>query len=122
DKALIQLSTRYRTEDHFWFTLFHEAAHVLLHCRGQIILDSEGDQTAKIEEEANLFARRCLLKDSDFARLKELPKTYEAVIRFARSAGVSAGLVVGQMQKAGFIPFNMLNKVKRDLNWDFQGA
>jgi Zn-dependent peptidase ImmA (M78 family) len=30
-KALIQLSFRYQTDDHLWFTLFHEIAHVLRH-------------------------------------------------------------------------------------------
>ena len=28
-KALIQLSLRYRTDDHLWFTFFHEVARVI---------------------------------------------------------------------------------------------
>jgi plasmid maintenance system antidote protein VapI len=31
EKALIMLSFRYLTDDHFWFTFFHEAGHLLLH-------------------------------------------------------------------------------------------
>ncbi len=31
DKALIALSLRYKTNDHLWFSFFHEAAHVLKH-------------------------------------------------------------------------------------------
>ena len=31
DKAIIQLSLRYKTDDHLWFTFFHEAGHILLH-------------------------------------------------------------------------------------------
>jgi hypothetical protein len=31
DKALLQISLRYKMDDHFWFSFFHEAAHILLH-------------------------------------------------------------------------------------------
>lgn len=30
-KAIIQLSLRYHWEDHFWFSFFHEASHILRH-------------------------------------------------------------------------------------------
>lgn len=31
EKALIQLSLRYKSNDHLWFTFFHEAGHILKH-------------------------------------------------------------------------------------------
>ena len=31
DRAIIQMSLRYRTDDQFWFSFFHEDGHVLLH-------------------------------------------------------------------------------------------
>jgi plasmid maintenance system antidote protein VapI len=36
---LIQLSGRYKTDDHFWCTFFHEAAHVLLHGKKDVFLE-----------------------------------------------------------------------------------
>jgi Zn-dependent peptidase ImmA (M78 family) len=36
NKALIQLSLRYRTDDHLWFTFFHEAGHILLHGKKEL--------------------------------------------------------------------------------------
>ena len=55
-KALIQLSLRYKTDDHLWFTFFHEAGHILLH----------GKQTLPIADllqffglELNLHCRVC---------------------------------------------------------------
>ncbi len=33
DEALIQLSLRDKTEDHLWFSFFHEAGHILFHSR-----------------------------------------------------------------------------------------
>jgi hypothetical protein len=33
DRAAIQLSLRYKSNDHLWFTFFHEAGHILKHGR-----------------------------------------------------------------------------------------
>ena len=38
-KALIQLSLYGKQNDRFWFTFFHEAAHILLHDKKDIFLD-----------------------------------------------------------------------------------
>ena len=40
-KALIQLSLRYKTDDQLWFTFFHEAAHILLHSKKTIFVESD---------------------------------------------------------------------------------
>jgi addiction module HigA family antidote len=56
-KAVIQQTLRHKTNDHFWFTFFHEAAHLLLHSRKGVFIDGEhvgGD--VKEEEEANKLA------------------------------------------------------------------
>ncbi len=37
-RALIQLSLRYKTDDHLWFTFFHEAAHILLHNKRDVFV------------------------------------------------------------------------------------
>ena len=39
-KALIQLSFRYRTDDHLWFTFFHEIAHVLRHGKTDVWIEA----------------------------------------------------------------------------------
>lgn len=47
-KALIQLSLHDKQNDRFWFTFFHEAAHILLHDKKNIFLD-EWDGGAAIQ-------------------------------------------------------------------------
>ena len=37
-KALLQLSLRHLTDDHFWFTFFHEAGHLMLHGERSLFL------------------------------------------------------------------------------------
>src|SRR4029077_16981261 len=40
--ALMMLSFRYLSDDHFWFAFFHEAGHLLLHSDNSIFLEGEG--------------------------------------------------------------------------------
>lgn len=39
-KASIQLSLRYRSNDHLWLTFFHEAGHILLHGKKALFLEA----------------------------------------------------------------------------------
>jgi HTH-type transcriptional regulator/antitoxin HigA len=44
-RPVIMLSLRYKTDDHLWFTFFHEAAHILLHGKKDVLIEgvnSEG--------------------------------------------------------------------------------
>ena len=56
DKAVIQLSLRYKSNDHLWFTFFHEAGHIVKHGRREIFIEGNGLDDQK-KEEANAFDR-----------------------------------------------------------------
>lgn len=58
NRPIIQLSGNFKNRKHFWFTFFHEAAHIMLHGKKSIFLeDAEGTELDRIkEEEANSFA------------------------------------------------------------------
>src|SRR5699024_6913838 len=64
DKAIIQLSLRYKTNDHLWFTFFHEAGHILKHGKKAVFLEGNGLCDEK-EEEANAFAANLLIPQAD---------------------------------------------------------
>ena len=55
-KALIQLSVRHKTDDHLWFSFFHEAAHILLHSKKDVFVDGARTDGTDIEREANAWA------------------------------------------------------------------
>jgi HTH-type transcriptional regulator / antitoxin HigA len=55
-KALIQLSFRYRTDDHLWFTFFHEIAHILRHGKTDVWI--EATSSPDNPREANDFKRQ----------------------------------------------------------------
>ncbi|MDE2662353.1 MAG: helix-turn-helix domain-containing protein [Gemmatimonadota bacterium] len=117
DKALIQLSLRYRTDDHLWFTFFHEAAHILLHGKKLIFIEGhrhEGEQ----EAEANRWAANALIPKPEFERLRRMRPYSKARIRvFARECGVSPGIVVGRLQHEGLLPHSHCNDLKRRFRW-----
>ena len=121
-QAVIALSNRHRTDDRFWFNFFHEAGHLVLHSEGSLFLEFEDSQGQPAESEANAFAANILLPPDKVSQLPKLARARQmAVARFARSAGVSPGIVVGQMQHRKIIGYERMNKLKRSFQWsDFE--
>lgn len=132
NKALLQLSFRYLSDDHFWFTFFHEAGHLLLHGERNFFSETlRGERSCMLEwidtistpeeEEANEFAASTLIPPEFQSQLTNLPIDPRKVIRFAVRVGVSPGIVVGQLQHLGQpmgIGYNQLNGLKRRYSWE----
>ena len=117
-KAMILMSFRHRSDDHFWFTLLHEIGHLILHHAQTFVdTDEEGPSDAR-EDEANDYARRCIIPDSRRDEFESLTEDHERVLRFSVKAKVAAGLTVGQMQKRDMIGQDKLNFLKRRWTWD----
>lgn len=105
-QPVIQLSLYGKTNDRFWFTFFHEAAHVLFHERGLVFLDeTRGDIESDQEDEANRWAGEFLIAKDREGELKALA-TPTKIIRFADDVGIHPGIVVGRLQHAGLLDYN----------------
>ncbi len=115
-KGLIQQSFRYRSNDHFWFTFFHECAHLLLHSRKFIFIDmpkGAGSAGPKEEAEANTWAADFLIPSTAMrAFCMKFTGTEAEVRSFAKSLGIAPGIVVGQLQHNKIIPYTALNGLK----------
>lgn len=118
DKALLLLSFRYLTDDHFWFTFFHEAGHLLLHGETGFFLEGVDMPLTTQEEEANEFAAHTLIPDEWQPALLALRANAQEVIRFAVHIGVAPGIVVGQLQHLGKLSYDQLNRLKRRFKWE----
>jgi Zn-dependent peptidase ImmA (M78 family) len=118
EKALIALSFRHRTDDHFWFTFFHEAAHLILHAKDALFLEDGSDVTETEEAEANEFAARVLVPKEYIVELASLRPNLKSIVAFARRLGVAPGIVVGQLQHIRRIRRDQLNSLKRRYAWD----
>ncbi|MFY1661178.1 HigA family addiction module antitoxin [Micromonospora sp. WMMD1274] len=117
ERPLIQLSVRHRWADIFWFTFFHEAAHVLLHDRRRFtIVDGveRADADNVMEQEADDFAGRILLPRTFDARLATVRSQAQA-IALAEEAGVHPGIVVGRLQHDKTIPYSYFNRLRTRL-------
>jgi plasmid maintenance system antidote protein VapI/Zn-dependent peptidase ImmA (M78 family) len=112
-KAMLLLSFRYLSDDHFWFTFFHEAGHILLHSKNSLFVDEAGTSNAQEEKEANDFAADLLIPPQFKQSLLKLTANKRDVIRFARQIGISRGIVVGQLQYLGILKRNELNSLKQ---------
>lgn len=128
NKALLQLSFRFLTDDHFWFTFFHEAGHLILHGESNFFqaklqgesgwLVEESDTFTKPEEEeADKFSADTLVPPDRQPELLGLSTNMRDVTRFAVQVGVAPGIIVGQLQHLGRIGYDRLNTLKRRYNW-----
>jgi HTH-type transcriptional regulator / antitoxin HigA len=117
EKALLLLSFRYRSDDHFWFTFFHEAAHLLLHGNKAVFFEGQGMLSTHEEEEANKFAEETLVPEAVRQEMLALPNDFRAVMRFAKRIGISPGIVVGQLQHHGKISRKLMNYLKVGYVW-----
>lgn len=109
-KAMIALSLYFKTDDIFWYTFFHEAAHILLHSKKDVYIDlKDNDEYASsmLEMQANEFARDILIPQDllqHFIRTRNLTSQGEPffdekdICRFARQLGIAPSVVVGRLQ------------------------
>jgi HTH-type transcriptional regulator / antitoxin HigA len=115
DRALIQLSLRYLSDDQFWFSFFHEAGH-LLRGKGKVdfVEDLDTGNDDQDEQLANAFARNLLLPVASYdAFVAAKDFSANAVEAYADAEGLSAGIVVGRLQRDTLVPPSQLNHLKR---------
>ncbi|MCY3758381.1 MAG: HigA family addiction module antitoxin [Acidobacteria bacterium] len=120
-KAVIALSARHKTDDHLWFSLFHESAHILLHSKKTVFIDGTqaGGEVEDIETQADRWSSDFLVPRPQWERFRIFDSYSESYIRqFAEEQGIAPGIVVGRLQYEGRLPWRTrLNKLKLRLAW-----
>ena len=113
EKALIALSLRYKSNDHFWFCFFHEAGHILLHGKKSVFIETKDSDSRDEETVANQFAQDQLIPRAKLSRFIEAGKFFERDIRwFAESLNIHPGIIVGMLQHMKLIDYRWLNRLK----------
>ena len=124
DKALIQLSLRYKTDDSLWFTFFHEAAHILLHGKKDVFLEGRDTQSLK-EQQANQWASNFLIPDKHWnVFIQSLPAaiTQKHITDFAHSEEIAPSIPLGRLQhRDNRVPANRFNKLRRKVTIQWSG-
>ncbi|MDA3935241.1 MAG: helix-turn-helix domain-containing protein [Actinomycetota bacterium] len=114
-RAVIELGLRYKTQDQVWFSLFHEAGHLLLDDRTRTgICDLDSDQAS--EARMDSFAADTLIPSDSLAEFLGSGRPTKASVRaFAREIDIAPGIVVGHLQRDEIIPYGWLNDLKKRL-------
>jgi len=122
NKAVIQLSLRYKSNDHLWFTFYHEAGHIVKHGRKEVFIEGNGFDGEK-EEEANVFARDTLIPP---AALRNFIQSWDGrslvpIKNFAQKINIAPGIVVGRLQHDGLLLNSHGNRLKVFYQWSNPG-
>ena len=116
DKAILSLSVRGKRADSFWFTFFHEIAHLLLHDKKTFHIhhESKGAESEEHEKEANRVAGNYLipvkLYQAFIDQYEYLGK--EAIVEYATRIGIAPGILLGRLQYDGYLGYHMYNELK----------
>lgn len=108
DTPLIQLSARYRQNDRFWFTFFHEAAHVLLHGKKYISLENIGFTNAEAdkEREADEFSENWTFSlEQEKEVLSKVPLNEVDIVDFAKKFNTHPAIIIGRFHHKGLLPY-----------------
>lgn len=106
---LIQLTDRKKDYNAFWFSFYHELAHIRYHNKSDIFIDGieniqpDGDK----EKEADAFASRMIFHDNlkDKALNQNL-NTVEKLKTFSKENRVHLSILVSQLQRLDKIKYN----------------
>lgn len=108
NKIVIGLTAIRKDADIFWFSLFHELAHIVLGHIGQFEGTTEED-----EKNADVWSRDMLITEADFVKFKtENDYSAESICSFAKQQGIAPGIVVGRLQNEGCIKCGVMNNLK----------
>lgn len=117
DTPLIQISGRYKRNDVFWFTIFHEIGHILLHGKKDIFLENADFQDQQKEEEADNFAIKwTLTKEQESEILNDKPISKNKILAYAEKFGTHPSLVVGRLQKLNIITHDQFSSLIRRID------
>lgn len=118
ERALVQMSIRGRWDDVFWFSLFHELGHLLLHRRSVVFIE-DGESRDEAEREADRFARDQLIPPAAYQTFLHRAnyRTRGAIVAFAREQGIAPSIVVGRLQHDRRVPYSHLNDLRTRFTW-----
>jgi len=114
DIPLIQLSGRYKRNDIFWFTFFHEIGHILLHGKKYIAIENikyDGENEI-YENEANEFSANLLLNiEQENEIVSNHVLTEKDIINYAKKFKTHPAIIIGRLQHLKLIPFGLGNNL-----------
>jgi len=117
DEILLCLTLRYSFAGIFWFTLFHEIAHILNGDIKNRYIDFD-DLGSDEEMLADEFAKKVLIGSNEwifFANSGDF--SLDSIKRFSKKENVIPCIIIERLQKEGLIPYSQYAKEKVQYKW-----
>lgn len=110
DCPLIQLSARYKTNDVFWFTFFHEIGHILLHGKKYISIENINFDILEMdkEQEADEFAIKHTFSEKfekEFLKMGEV--TLDSAVTFAQKNNIHPAFILGRLHRKKLLHYSV---------------
>jgi len=117
DNLVLCMTIRNSFADIFWFTLFHEIAHIIHGDMKNKFIDFES-VSGEMESKADKFARNTLIPLSDFKYfVAKKDFSLSAINDFADKCGISPFIVIGRLMKEELIEWDCYSKERIRYKW-----
>ena len=100
NNPLIQLSIYYPWADIFWFNLYHEIGHLMLHGKKDRFIEFDDKELSVVqdkEKQADDFAGEELIPSRSYSEFIKKPLTKPGVVEFAKTLNIHPGIVAGRL-------------------------
>lgn len=114
---VLAMTIRGAFADIFWFTLFHEIAHIINNDIKEKLVDYIFEED-EIEKRANNIAKDILLEPGEYNRfISQSDFSLNSINKFAQSQNVPSYIVIGRLQKEEFIKYTDYSSEKLRYKW-----
>ena len=111
NKAILALSVRGKKADIFWFTFFHELAHLINHSKKEFHINYERSNE---ENEANDKASNYLISEEQYNKFIEGYdyKDKTNIINYSNEIGIAPCILVGRLQHDEYLGHQCYNDLR----------
>lgn len=116
-KIILCVTIRGAYADIFWFTVFHEIAHIINGDIKQKFIDFTTIDS-EIEEKADNVASNMIIDKKDYKEFTNKEDfSVTSIINFSKKQNIPPYMLIGRLQKEKYIPYTKLNNYKLKYEW-----
>ncbi len=107
DKVMLAISNRGGKADLFWFTLFHEIAHVLMEHKREMLINMKDN----IDSQADDLAKNMIIDKNQWDTfIAQGDFNKQTIISFAITQNLLPCIVLGRLHKENILPYGIYDK------------
>lgn len=113
NKAILALSVRGKKADVFWFTFFHELAHLINHSSKEFHISYDTEN----EDEADIVASNYLISEEQYSNFIERYDYTDKkeILNYSYEIGIAPYILLGRLQHDELIGYQYYNELKPSL-------